>query len=522
MKEMVETLSHTIQERLSFHDEEHVKLVQRALLLYRQNLVYQVRPTGRNEVTATVQDVTPVKVRLNGDELEESSCECPQHGVCRHQLAVFFAMLSKYQSVSKWVENWRSNGVLANLQIQKGVTKQTKVEDKVPGWLSRFEDEWRKLGDSKSVTNLNRMYHQCRWQEPENRQLKLIYRLALQIFFLQKLFTVSPRETDNVRIQIEYYIDQARETMQAFQTQTLSFDTDTYFRQLGAELRPIMKEGHQLLLEKFNLYTDFWTFLCKSPTLRQEERKWWQEVIEEEHPSFANQPSLYIAYWHIQILTGYEEQVLASLDDQMEPSYVYILLHWLHYFITEKQWTRSNTFFEKFLQWWPQYATAVEKQQAIDTAEQAVHLAKLYSYQRKLLIHEKLLETLLPYSFHDYTQHMVNTKQYRKWVELLHSISYRVQDIPKELLMSVEGDDPRLLLPLYHRSIQHLIEEKKRQSYRDAVRYLKKLRKLYEEIGEYETWNAYITSLIEHTSRLRAFHEECKRGKLLNGPVKIN
>ncbi|WP_343796165.1 SWIM zinc finger family protein [Bacillus carboniphilus] len=520
---MVETLSKLFKERLNFNDEEHVKLVQRSLLLYRQNLVLKVKQVGLNEVTATVQDVTPVKVQLDAAELENSSCECPQQGVCRHQLAVFFAMLAKFQSVTKWIDDWKRGDVLASLPIQRGMKKSpatVSIEEKIPGWMSRFEDEWNQI-DSLTVSAINQMYHKFSWQEPENRQLKLIYRLTLQIFFLQKLFSLSPRELENVRIQIDYYIDQAKQTMQAFQTQTLSFDTDTYFQQLGKEMHPIMKEGHGLLLEKFSLYTEFWTFLCKSPTLRQEERKWWKQVIEEEHPSFSNQPSIYIAYWHIQILTGYEEEVMKTLDDLMEPSYVYILLHWLQYFISEKQWTRSNTFFDKFLKWWPMYSEVVDHDQATFTAEKAVHLAKVYSNHRKLPVHEKLLETLLPYSFHDYASYMVRSKQFRKWAELLHSISYQVRDIPYDLLSSVEATDPKALLPLYHRSVISLVQEKKRQSYKDAVRLLLKLKEIYENMGEYEAWNSFMIGLMDETSRLRAFHEECKRGKLLNGPVEI-
>ncbi|WP_243299375.1 hypothetical protein [Bacillus litorisediminis] len=525
MKEMVETLSNKLQERLHYNDEEHVKLVQRSLLLYRQGLVSHVKQTGPNEVSATVQDVIPVKVLLQADELEDSACECPQSGVCRHKLAVFFAMLSKYQSVTKWVDDWKRSDLLARLPIQKGIKPNTPtptpIEDKIPSWLERFEEEWNQLS-GYTASAINQMYHKFRWQEPENRQLKLIYRLALQFFFLQKLFSLSPRELQGVRMHIEYFLDQAQETIRAFQTQTLSFDTGVYFPQLGAQLHPIMKEGHSLLLEKFTLYTEFWTYLCKSPSLRQEERKWWAAFIEEEHPSFANQPGVYIAYWHIQILTGFEERVLASLDEQMEPSHVFILLHWLHYFITEKQWSRANTFFDKFLKGWPLYVKEADPGQARTTAEFAIRLAKLYGLDRKLSIQEKLLEALLPYSFQEYASYLAQTKQYRKWMEILSSISYPIQDIPIDLLSVVESNDPRALLPIYHRTVAALIEEKKRTSYKDAVFYLKKLKKLYEKMNQYHTWNQYMEGLLEETARLRAFHEECKRGKLINGPVEIH
>ena len=60
------------------------------------------------------------------------------------------------------------------------------------------------------------------------------------------------------------------------------------------------------------------------------------------------------------------------------------------------------------------------------------------------------------------------------------------------------------------------IERKNRKSYKEAVRYLKKLRTIYKKLNKKTTWEYYLENLLEDTKRLRAFQEECQRGKLVH------
>ncbi len=60
------------------------------------------------------------------------------------------------------------------------------------------------------------------------------------------------------------------------------------------------------------------------------------------------------------------------------------------------------------------------------------------------------------------------------------------------------------------------IQQKNRQNYKEAVRYLKKLRTIYKKLKKEEKWEVYFEQLLQKTKRLRAFQEECQRGKLIN------
>jgi uncharacterized Zn finger protein len=70
-------------------------------------------------------------------------------------------------------------------------------------------------------------------------------------------------------------------------------------------------------------------------------------------------------------------------------------------------------------------------------------------------------------------------------------------------------------LGMLHQSALNEINQKNRSSYKAAVRHLKKLRTLYKKTKRVDDWQYFLDSLMEKTKRLRAFHEECKRSKLI-------
>jgi sulfur transfer protein SufE len=57
---------------------------------------------------------------------------------------------------------------------------------------------------------------------------------------------------------------------------------------------------------------------------------------------------------------------------------------------------------------------------------------------------------------------------------------------------------------------------KNREHYKEAVRKLKKLRMLYKKLKRLSEWEEFLDILMTRTKRLRAFHEECRKGKLID------
>jgi uncharacterized Zn finger protein len=86
----------------------------------------------------------------------------------------------------------------------------------------------------------------------------------------------------------------------------------------------------------------------------------------------------------------------------------------------------------------------------------------------------------------------------------------------RDVLNVIEKHDRACLLPLYHHAVTNAINGRNRQSYKEAVRYLKKLRAHYRKLKKEPQWDAYIARLVKVNKRLRAFLEEVRKGKLID------
>ncbi|WML46599.1 hypothetical protein RCG23_13130 [Neobacillus sp. PS3-34] len=95
-------------------------------------------------------------------------------------------------------------------------------------------------------------------------------------------------------------------------------------------------------------------------------------------------------------------------------------------------------------------------------------------------------------------------------------IGIEYDQLPKDRLKLLEKEKPEVLMSLLHQLAQQQIELKNRQSYKIAVRQLKKLRTIYKKQKRLDDWQFFFDTLLERTKRLRAFQEECRRSKLID------
>lgn len=129
---------------------------------------------------------------------------------------------------------------------------------------------------------------------------------------------------------------------------------------------------------------------------------------------------------------------------------------------------------------------------------------------------KELLISMLPFSFYTYNEVLLNSRSYKQWVELQKYMNYSLQEMESLGLREVAKDQPQYAVPLYHSGVLYYIEQKNRESYRQAVKYLKRLRTIYKKLKRTEQWDAFLAHILEQTKRLRAFHEECRKGKLID------
>jgi hypothetical protein len=80
---------------------------------------------------------------------------------------------------------------------------------------------------------------------------------------------------------------------------------------------------------------------------------------------------------------------------------------------------------------------------------------------------------------------------------------------------SCESARPADAAALYRRAIEGLIEARGREHYRAACRYLRRLRALFEELGEGARWAPYLAALRERHRGLRGLAAELESARLL-------
>ena len=130
-------------------------------------------------------------------------------------------------------------------------------------------------------------------------------------------------------------------------------------------------------------------------------------------------------------------------------------------------------------------------------------------------MYERALLATLPYSYTEYEFLLFERKQFEKWGDLQAFMGWSFYDLPRERVKVIEKEKPEVLLGMLHQSALNEINQKNRSSYKAAVRHLKKLRTLYKKIKRVDDWQYFLDNLMEKTKRLRAFHEECRRSKLI-------
>jgi hypothetical protein len=268
--------------------------------------------------------------------------------------------------------------------------------------------------------------------------------------------------------------------------------------------------SHNLCLqERFFLYRYLWT-----DVLNQSD---W--LLEEQTKLEATEPSLLrsLALSHVLFLYQKDTEAMELLEAESD-MLVGFYFYWVEELCAELQWDR--------VEHWLSFSYKKLKQYLARAEDQFLQndIVRLFLSSYEYYVNhtndtggfETILQELLPYSLRQYETYLIARGQYRTWAELRMFVGFETLEGLREALKDVEKEDREAVLPLYHQGVIDAIGMKNRQAYKLAVRYLKKLRTHYKKLKRTEEWNVYITQLAASFSRLRAFQEELKKGKLLD------
>ena len=527
LNSFAENLMHT----LDATNPEMQRVVEKGLMLYRQSFVSQVK-FSNEFITGIVQDVTPVRVTLDLEVINNSNCTCQSGALCRHQLALFFYLLAQVGKVSTWLEAFRKpirkTPDLRSLGLKRASDLlKDKQEDQVPtyeNWMEGLKENFLSLieANSDKVYMIAEMYHiymrRIKANTPLQTEWKLLYLVIAQVFTFRQLLILSKQLDHSTQTINRYYrhilydlLNGIENDLYKLSNFTFPFAFDDFLTKMRKDNGDILHIQSKLDFEPVQLYRILWTDLFTNKNMRQKELE--NRLNEEDTANFSEK----VGIIHLQFLLKKDEEAIKRIHS-LSTSITAYMLYWIDYLTARRDWKRMDDYISIFIQELKNFLAAEEDDDFCqEFTSMAIKAITAYcKAQNKEDLLEKAYIQTLPYSFRKYDDFLYSSNQLEKWIDLYTLMGYGIDYLGKDQIKKLQEFDSSLLLSLYHRSIQEHIDGKNREHYRIAVRQLKKLRTLYKKQKKQQEFERFLQVILERTKRLRAFHEECRKGKLIH------
>ncbi len=528
--------SDELQKLVSPKVPEDVVAVQRGLLLYRQNMVYR-KTSEPEQIKATVQDVVPCHVTLNLSFPTNSSCTCKSGSFCRHQLAVFFSSYSALHSISEWIQNWKDQSAMAKhtqtlLQVKRAkdiLLEETKIEKTYESWKTFMENAFIKnfgyfLNQPSYVlsTKWDAYMHRIKSKTPLEAEWRLLYLFI--VYFQSYIFLLRTLQKPDISQSTRYFLEEESEELienmyymlEHLNRSSRPFAFDDFFKGIKGDLDILLQDKGDSAVISINAYRAIWSDLLKEKTWRLEELAFLENKLQNDDlPQKDDEEcnTILLAAIHLALLCGKNQQV-PELIQKIRPQEFPFLSYWIRHLEEQK----SGIFIEYIVKNIGHYFAFLNNfYRSKEFVSYLTPYVKNYCTKtQKMDLFEKYCEICLPHSFMSYSRFLLETDKHKKWVELYLYNNLDYKYISNDDIKIVQNSNPTLLLPLLTHIVNENIATKNRQSYREAVRYLKKIRAIYKKEKKLTEWDRYIELIQSSHKRLRAFQEELKRGKLIH------
>ncbi|MCA1055146.1 hypothetical protein LCM10_09115 [Rossellomorea aquimaris] len=539
LKDKLIPMSRSIQGELNPGTDDGRNIVSKGLLLFRQNLVSNVKVRD-DEASADVQDVTPVSVRLDLQFPLLSKCSCPHSGWCKHQMATFFMIYNKVARVSEWIQDWRSQESSAQvaddtsslddlLKKHSNTGGLRKASELLEERISRGDtpQEWwqffENLLQKEDLQLLERqpylmdviiqnIYKRFKKEEPFEREWKPLYQLFATYFLTVEVDSfLQKREIELNREQyalFDYLLDQMEDAVEKLSVHAMPFSFDPFISFLKEKSTEMSTDQSHSTMIKAEVYRFLWYYLFKQKAWRR------AEVERLEAHNTDDDAFVHIALLHQYLLLDDLEKA-EEMVERIGTELVVYSEFWLVKFVLSKRYEALLLLLKAILKRLPSYIGERDHYEASSFVRWFVRkLPSEWLMERDPAFLRELLLSMLPFSYYSYTDFLLNTKAYREWVELQKYMGYSIPEMENLGLQQVYKESPELALPLYYHGVIDAIEQKNRDSYRQAVKYMKKIRTIYKKLKQTDKWDSYLDYILEKYKRLRAFREECRKGKL--------
>jgi hypothetical protein len=535
-KELVLGAGEQIKQLLSHKDEDDRNLIKKGLILFRQGSIYNVSTTSHT-VSARVQDVTSVQVELDLDDFVMSTCTCPSNAICRHQIATFLYVYASVDRVGTFVDLWKEDkpvdDVLKHVRKASSFFKPEKdyEDSSLASWIAFFDreyDEWYEQVPSnhqlfQSLFHL--YYSSLKKKAPKSPEMKQFFIVQASVtVFLKILHLINETKPTDYMLQhiiypfIDQLIDNVQIAIREMKRYALPFALDPLLVDSVERFRELLYTSKHYQYERGNLYQLLWIELLRRDKFISIEREWLEERLEQELKIGSDYAvEMETALMHMDFLQSRDEQIFTNLG-KLTPAALPFTFNWIEDILKKKNWKRLSGWVSYMMNSSTEYInSSLPFEEKRQTIRYMLQLIKQYGNATKDdPLFEKACRKMLPFSYAEYHDFLLDKEQYKTWIELQTLLGFSINEMDSYVLKDIEKSEPGVLLPLYAKSVQEEIGMKTRENYKMAVRYLKRIKAQYKKLKKEEAWENYIRHLSEEHKRLRAFKEELKKGKLIH------
>lgn len=509
------------------------RILERGYTYFSDGTVFNTRVEQGRFLTSNVQGSAVYEVRLDLQDVRNSTCSCPYSRFCKHIAATFFQMYSVFDNPRLFLAQARQPRMpvfspTMLLPVQRDLFKRTSEERAAASFSSPLQpessaDEWWSFMESWT-RNLPAAMEQYRasselmtsyqnllsfvadWDVTRAR----LFSIHAILFHLLKLFDFVHAHrhshwSADLTQTAEALLERLEGCLFALDTAKIQSDYSVEWAKT-IQLTRRMKQGHPNTLYWAYAYRMIWWELGTDAHWVQAEVAELEQALHNPSLPPAQQEAYRMLRAHFFVQEGADQSALAIwLSIPRIPLSFY--LYYIKSFARNGEWKR-------ILLWTKALERLIAEAPSADYRFAVAIWLEAMKNEGRAEECGALLRNFLPGSFYEYAAYLEQAGAGRQWVDLHMSYQTPLAELSSSFTQKLEETSPGLLFPLYLREVNRLIQKRNRPSYQEAIKLMKKARTLYVKAGKEREWNVYVKRLTEKHIRLRAFQEEVRRGKL--------
>jgi len=492
--------------------------------LWSNGQVYNVVIT-KDKVQATVQDRLRYLVNINLGDFSLSWCSCPARVRCKHIGAAIYFLDDLHSdefslTAAKYIHDRSISAAQRKLREKSPLLP--REDSGVEEWYRYFQNKYQEFGGNEqgrfSFFNgsfykhfLNQLEKDVEeWSEPA-KYFFIYHGILFVMLRMEECFArLEPYHGqyfwDYPEVLQNEYMDLLMETAGKLKSKNAPADFMIYYQHVGGVLRKIVFQEENRFFDWLLIYRILWSNHFYYLQLVQEEIRELDEAIAQEDMSGTVRYRQIVCRAHFEVMKGNDAtaQKMIEKSDFLNPGDFFLYLHSLL-----KAPNISRLVY--WLRWLSLRPTACSEKDLDYICAFWLEAGKEPAFQDEML---QALRSFLPRSIFFYRKGLIQAGKYKAWVDC-HIFYQMYEKMDPQEIRRIESADVSLLLPLFHQFVSKLISRRNRESYRATIPLLKKLRKYYKKVKRAGEWDLYIAGLSAQNSRLRAFQEELRKGRLI-------